>query len=220
MNNNIYIIISIILICFLIIKIISYTLFYNIDSSLVKINKIKLKNFLKTLDTKIETKFIIPHLELGDNLIINGLIRNYLEKYNVVLVCKYNYKKQLEYMYDDILNNNNNNKLYLYEIKGGLIENINIYNEVPIDSNIKKYMKNNNIDLIIFTYYRLYYGKLFTYNRNYPAYLYTDLNISENIQYTKFKIPRDYERENKLYQDLIKIIGSKYIIVIEDKKGN
>lgn len=220
MNNNKYIsiIISIIIICIITIKIFYYFLFYDVNPILVKTNKIKLIKFIETLDTRIETKFIIPHLELGDNIIINGLIRHYLENYNVVLVCKYNYKKQLENMYSDILNNNNNNKIYLYDINGGMVENIHIYNELPIDSNMKKYMKKYDIELIVFNGYKLYYNDIFRYNPNYPTYLYTDLNIDENIQYNKFKITRNYEKEDELYQKLIKIIGSKYVIIIEDRK--
>jgi len=214
----IYIIISIIILCIFTIKLFYYLFFYDVDQNLVKINKKKLINFIKTLDTTIETKFIIPHLELGDNLIINGLIRHYLENSNVVLVCKYNYKTQLEYMYDDILNNNNNNKLYLYDIKGGRLENINIFNELPIDFNIKKIMKKNNIDFIVFNVFKIYYNDFFSYNPNYPSYLYTDLNIDDNIQYSKFKVVRNYEKEDKLYQELVKIIGTNYVIIIEDKK--
>jgi len=222
MNNikYIYLLLSIILLCIITLKIFYYLLFINIDPELVKINRIRLLKFIKTLDTTIDTKFIIPHLELGDNLIINGLIRHYLENSNVVLVCKYNYKIQLEHMYSDLLNNINNNKIYLYDINGGNIEKINIYNELPIDYNIKKYFKQNNIDLIIFNAYNLYYNKIFIYNPNYPSYLYTNLNIDENIQYSKFKIVRNYEKEDKLYQELVKIIGSKYVIIIEDRKRN
>jgi hypothetical protein len=121
-------------------------------------------------------------------------------------------------MYADVLNNKNNNMLYLYDILGGTLEKINIYNELPINFNIKQIMKKNNIDLIVFNLYKIYYNSFFSYDPNYPTYLYTDLKLDKNIQYDKFKIIRNYKKEDELYQKLIKIIGTNYIIIIEDRE--
>jgi hypothetical protein len=229
MNNNIYILLILILLFYIndyiyyIVLLDKYIKSYDINYKLLNKNKIKLTNFLKKIKSRIKTNFIIPHLEIGDNIVINGMIRYYLEKNNVVLVCKYMYKKQIEYMYADILNNNLNNninKLYIYDISGGEIENKNIYNELPIDDSIKRYMKNNNIELIIFNSYKLYYSIIPINYTEYPDYLYSDVNINKKFQYTKFKIPRNFETENILYNKLINLIGKKYIIIIDDEKRN
>ena len=49
---------------------------------------------------------------------------------------------------------------------------------------------------------------------------YTKLNLDSDIAYNYFKIVRDYEREDKLYNKLINITGYKYIILVDDQKRN
>jgi len=225
--NKIYIYIIILIIFIIILKteefvfymynLYNYIKSYDINNNLIIKNKKKLKKFLNKIKSKNKTIFIIPHLEIGDNIIINGMIRYYLTDYRVVLVCKDMFKKQIEYMYEDILKNNLN-KLFIYNIRGGTMENKNIYNELPIDDNIKIYMKSNNIELIVFNLYKVYYSMIPIYNENYPSLFYTQLNLDKTIQYTKFKIPRNYDKEDILYQKLINIVGKNYIIVWEDIK--
>ena len=225
MNNNI-IIIPIIIIYFVIIIVIYYI--ENILYPIPKIkskkqilkNKNKLKNFFELININNNpTLFIIPHLELGDNLIINGMIRYYLENNNVILVCKQNYLEQLNEMYKDVLDVNNKCILKLYPIKGGTIENLNIFNEVPIDKEIIYYFNNNNIKLLIFNNHKPNYNQYpHIIPQTYPTFFYTNFNLNPNIQYTKFKINRDLEKEDNLYQKLINIIGNNYIVIIDDEK--
>jgi len=173
---------------------------------------------MKIVDKTKKTLFIIPHLELGNNLIINGMIRFLLNKYNIILVCKENYKEQIEIMYMDILGTNT---LYLYYVKGGTIENIYLYNELPIDNNTKKLFNDNNIKLSIFNGYKSTYSEIdYIPKLNYPKFFYDDMNLDWNIQYKYFKIIRKHEEEEELYLKLTNIIGKKYIVVIDDEKRN
>ena len=96
-------------------------------------SKIKLINFVNSnLDQTSEKLIIFPHLELGDNIIFNGIVRHYCSIYKkVILICKVTYVKQLEYMYNDL------NNLILYPIKGGEVENINVLDELYYDNEIK-----------------------------------------------------------------------------------
>jgi hypothetical protein len=190
----------------------------NIDKNVIIITEY-FKNYILNNKTNAKTLFIIPHLELGDNLIINGMIHHYLEKQNVILVCKLKYLEQLEIMYANTFDKKY--KLYFYPVKGGTVENINVYNEIPINDELTKYLNDNNIYLNIFNGYKMNYYKMpnIVIN-NYPMYFYNHNMLNNKLQYTKFKISRNENEEDKLYQRLINIIGSNYIIIIDDEKRN
>jgi hypothetical protein len=105
-------------ICVLIIILLIIYLLINKQQRLLLINtsKNRIFDFISTKISVNDNKnlILLPHLELGDNIIINGIVRHYCTIYNnVILICKKNYKKQLEYMYSDL------NNLLLYPIRGG-----------------------------------------------------------------------------------------------------
>jgi len=223
MNSGIIIYVSI-LILIVWIYLIEYNRIYKLQPKKIVKNTKKLvdyiQNYLKIVKNNNKTLFIIPHLELGDNLIINGMIRYYVTKYNVILVVKEIYKEQINIMYSDLLSENNK-KLYFYYVKGGIIENIYLLNELPIDYNLKKLLNDNNIKTMIFNEYKsLYLESQNFIPINYPQYFYTDFNLDWKIQYTYFKINRNMEEENDLYNRLINITGEKYIVIIDDEKRN
>jgi hypothetical protein len=190
----------------------------NIDKNRIIITEY-FKNYILNNETNTKTLFIIPHLELGDNLIINGMIHHYLEKQNVILVCKLKYLEQLEIMYANTFDKKY--KLYFYPVKGGSLENINIYNEIPIDEKLTEYLNDNNIHVNIFNGYKLNYYKLPNIVLNsYPMYFYNDNRLDNTIQYTKFKISKNEKEEDEIYQRLINTIGTNYIVIIDDEKRN
>ena len=187
-----------------------------------KTNYNKIRNFVVTkLNGDGKKLILLPHLELGDNIVLNGAVRYLCSVYNkVVLVCKQAYLKQLEYMYSDLDN------LILYPIKGGIIENINPSSEFYYDENVESIFNDYDITFIpICMYYDYYYNKTECDRSKcgklkYPYDFYDYLNLSGNIRYPYFKINRDYKSEDILYNNLINIIGDKYNIIIDDEKRN
>ena len=181
------------------------------------INKYKppLINFIKSnLDKNASNLFIIPHLELGDSIVINGAIRYFCNKYDtVVMICKESYYNQISFMYTDL------NNLIIYSISDkNIYKNMNKY--IPYSDNTV-----NNL----FSEYNITYlpmgcfdtEKSFSVDADYfPNRIYNELNLNINIAYSHFKINRDYNRENELYNELVNIIGSKYIVIIDDEKRN
>jgi hypothetical protein len=226
MKDIYFIIGSIIVLIFL------YIISTNKVNSIVSriISKIKLINFIKSnLDKTSEKLIIFPHLELGDNIIFNGIVRHYCSIYKkVILICKVTYVKQLEYMYNDL------NNLILYPIKGGEIENINVLDELYYDNEIKNIFIDYNIKFIAINSYKKYYdtnndnlkgyiNKLY-YGKDkiteYPLIFFNELNLPYDIRYTNFKVNRNYIIENEIYVKLINILGYKYNIIIDDEKRN
>lgn len=189
---------------------------------LIQNNKKKIYNFIITninnnsLNTNNRNLILLPHLELGDNIIINGIVRHYCTIYsNVILICKKNYQKQIEYMYSDLDN------LLLYPINGGIMEGIDIRDEFYYDYEMYNLFNQNNIDFIPMCGYRGAYSDYYVQNsEKYPEYFFEYLNVPYEIRYTKFKINRDNDAENLLYNNLVNIIGDKYIVIIDDEKRN
>lgn len=200
-----------IIIYFIIIILISYYIWnYN-----TKINKIsnkyenRLINLLnnKLINNNEKKLFIIPILELGDSIIINGAIRYFSNKYkNIIYVCKKANYNFISYMYRDL-----DNILYYIIPDKYTKPYINYY--VPINDNIIKIFNNKNI-----TYINMHDN--LSISGDFINRTYYRLNLSNDIAYNYFKIVRNYEREDILYNKLIEIIGDKYIILIDDEKRN
>ena len=182
----------------------------------------RLINFINENITTDNSIFIVNQLELGDNIIINGLIRYYSSIYNnVILVCRNDYFDQLKIMYQDLSN------LYLYQIYNEtkniihLYDFINIY--VPYNDTIILLFKEKKILFQPMAFhinkYKIINRLIIASNIPYPKWLFPT-DIDYNIRYNKFKINRDLEKENKLYDDLVKIIGESYSIIIDDKSRN
>ena len=72
-----------------------YILFFIFDiyytESTILINKYKPRfyKYIISLDKSSKKLFIIPHLELGDSIALNGAIRYYCSKYDIVIICFY-----------------------------------------------------------------------------------------------------------------------------------
>jgi hypothetical protein len=183
----------------------------NKKNKLIKFINTKLNNYNRKL-------FLVISPELGDNIIFNGGIRYYCTKYNkVILVCKKSYYEQISYMYRDL------NNILLYSLPDKYYNQYIIYNIPYKDDEVKKLFSMYNIKYINF--YTKNMDNVYNYIYN---YIYTDnvsrtyktFNLDTNIAYTYFKLIRDNEREQNLYNELINIIGKKYIVIIDDEKRN
>jgi len=212
---NKYIVFSILLFIMLIL-IYRITDFFYIESKTLTI-KYKPK-FIEFINTQVSSKsnklFFLPHLELGDSIVLNGIVRYYCSIYDtVIMVCKKSYYSQIHFMYSDVKN------LILYKVPDK-----NVYRKItqyiPYDTEIKKLFVENNIKLITVGCFKSYYNSDMTGYSSpiFPVWIYNDLKLNINIAYEYFKINRNYKREDELYNNLIKITGFKYIVVIDDEK--
>jgi len=172
-----------------------------------------LVKFINTnLNNNSKKLFLSPLFELGDNIVINGAVRYYCEKYTtVVMVCKKNYYEQISYMYQDLDN-------LLFYVIPDIYANQYLEYYIKIDNDIDNLFKLYNIK------YHNIFNNFVEYNNllklDYVLRTYNALNLDVNIAYKYFKIVRNHNRENELYQQLISIIGNKYVIIIDDEKRN
>jgi hypothetical protein len=211
MDTRKNIIIYFIIIIIIIIILISYYIWnYN-----TKINKIsnkyenRLINLLnnKLINDNEKKLFLIPIFELGDSIILNGAIRYFSNKYkNIIYVCKKTNYNFISYMYRDL-----DNIIYYIIPNKSTKSYINYY--IPINDNIIKIFNNKNI-----TYINMHNN--LSISGDFIKRTYKILELSNDIAYNYFKIVRNYEREDILYNKLIEIIGDKYIILIDDEKRN
>jgi len=206
----------------IIILLLIYNIYYIYINSENKINKIIQKkkiNLVKFINTKLNNPynklFIVISPELGDNIIFNGAIRYFCKKYySVTLVCKKGYYQQISYMYRDI-----DNILYYILPNTYFYNYINYY--LPFNNEINNMLTKYNITYInqinINTKnginYIINHRKIDNIKRNYKS-----IGLEKNIAYDYFKIVRNYESEDILYNKLINITGKKYVIIIDDEK--
>jgi len=208
-------------------KSINYIIFYYIFILIIVISVyytskyyLKTKKIIKNYENKliylINNKFknsdkkllIIPIFELGDSIIINGGIRYFCNKYkNIIYICKKTNYNIISYMYRDI-----NNITYFIIPDKNTLPYLNYY--VPINDITLKLLKLYNFSYINMKNNEILHGGHFVERT------YNNLNLNIDIAYNYFKLVRDYERENILYNKLINITGYKYIILIDDQKRN
>jgi hypothetical protein len=200
------------------VMIIIIVLIYNIEYYINKYNlfvtKIsnkyekKIVNLFNKYNLKNKTKkiFIIPRLELGDNITLNGGINYYSKLYNtIILVCKKSYYNQISYMYKHLDN-------IIFYIIPDRYTNQYITYYIPI----------NNNTLYLFNEYNVNYINMVINKENYIIDFISrqshGIKLSSDILYNYFKVFRNYENENRLYNKLINIIGDKYVIIMDDVK--
>jgi hypothetical protein len=204
---NKYIILLLVLLLLLIYLIID---FYITETNIL-LNKYKPSfiKFIESLDQSSNKLFTIPHLELGDSIALNGAIRYYSSKYDIVImVCKKSYYKQISFMYSDL-----KNIIYYSLPDKNIYRNMTRY--IPYNNEIKELFDKYNITYIPMGCFSLSLNPSMNY---FPTRIYDDLNLNPKIAYSHFKIIRNHEQENILYDKLISIIGNKYIILIDDEK--
>ena len=213
--NKIYIRLSILVFIIIYTCIICKELLYKNTN---KHNNHYANKFISLLNTTYNNNFpkliFIPHFELGDSIVLNGVVRYYCTKYHTVFMpCRSNYYNQIKFMYSDLSN------LVLYNISNNNIyKNIKLY--IPYDKNNIALYDTYNIEFKVLGCMKKFYNKHSkTLSTAFPIWIYDDLKVND-IAYDYFKIVRNHIREDELYNNLINIIGKKYVIIIDDEKRN
>ena len=78
-----YNIIKYTLILFIVLLYFIFDIYYTESTILTNKYKPRFYKYITSLDKSSKKLFIIPHLELGDSIALNGAIRYYCSKYNV-----------------------------------------------------------------------------------------------------------------------------------------
>lgn len=125
--------------------------------------------------------YIYHHLGLGDHIICNGLVRHFKKSYEKIYVfCKPHNFENVKYMYRD-----DPNILIL---------------PIGEDYDVVNYINDNNIESKTL---KVGFNNLWVNNPStFDIGFYNSANIPFNIRFTDFKIIRDYERENYVYNEL------------------
>jgi hypothetical protein len=155
--------------------------------------------------------FFLPHLVLGDQLINQGLVNLFLEKFNkIVLVILESTEETLKalYSYTDkiIFYKINEDK----EISPKYSFNLNHFNQFVQESDFYFYLQgSHNI-----TRQHEILGDCFSKS------FYIELGVNPDEQYNQFKLIRNKEREMELYNKLVEKYGENYVIVHQDKHSD
>jgi hypothetical protein len=154
------------------------------------------------------TLFFIPHMGLGDQIVNNGLINICLEKFNnVILVVKENQLETLKHMYKYT------NKIVFYtvqhdrEISPKYGFDYHKFMQIVQESGYYFYLQCSHN---LFSH-GIIQGKCF--NKSF----YLELGLDPELQYTKFRMDRNHQREMECYNKFIKLHGTDYVIVHQDK---
>jgi hypothetical protein len=148
--------------------------------------------------------FIKHHLGLGDTIIHNGLIRKLSEDNQeceiFVPSCSHNVKN-ISYMFRD------NKKIKIVELK-----------ECSVRS-MESHIKENKYEKIVNTC--LADNSKFSYHTYFDDAFYMSINIDPSVKLKYFRINRDYDLENKVFDELITSKGiTDYLFVHEKPELN
>ena len=118
---------------------------------------------------------ILHHLGLGDQIMLNGMVRHFAEKEHVYLICKNCHEESVKFMYRDICD----------QVTLILVENTNpheIHAKLPKGSRIlplATYGMENNV------------WENFTQVTNWAHGVYLQAKVNPLYMYTKFKVVQD-----------------------------
>ena len=118
---------------------------------------------------------ILHHLGLGDQIMLNGMVRHFAEKEHVYLMCKNCHEESVKFMYRDICD----------QVTLILVENTNpheIHTKLPKGSRIlplATYGMENNV------------WENFTQATNWAHGVYLQAKVNPLYMYTKFKVVQD-----------------------------
>lgn len=135
---------------------------------------------------------ILHHLGLGDQIMLNGMVRHFAEIHpNVHIVVKNCHKDSVEFMYRDL-----DNVKYVY------VENTNpreIWGKVKLisDCTVLPLATYGVPDNIWKFFTQTQQGNAFT---NWAHGVYMQAGLNPKYMYSKFKVVRDHSREDKLYE--------------------
>lgn len=144
--------------------------------------------------------YIYHQPNIGDHIIMNGLIRHHAEKSDVTVFCLDTVESHIKYMYRD------NSSIKILSFKSHLdIEKYIIEKKINIHrygwQSLFKLINNHNLSL------------------SFDECLYKLANINFNIRFNKFYVQRDHNIENEVYYKH-NSSNNKYIYVHDDKDKN
>jgi hypothetical protein len=154
-------------------------------------------------------KYIVNHLGLGDQLIICGMVRHYIESgYTVKICARLSHKETCEFMYRDT------NKVEF--------DFVDTAEPREIHSRVKKAVQDGyeyvplasyKISNEMWIWFTLGQGKEMT---NWTHATYIQGGVNPSYMLTKFKVDRDLEREQKVFEKF-NLKKNEYIFVHESK---
>jgi len=140
---------------------------------------------------------ILHHLGLGDQIMLNGMVRHFAENENVNIFVKQNHEKSVEFMYKDIRD----------RVNIIPIDNVNpsyIRSKIPKGSRVLPLATYGMNDAT---------WNVYTSATNWAHGVYLQAKVNPLYMYSKFKIVRDPSSE-------IQINKSDYIFVHDDHERN
>lgn len=162
----------------------------------------------------MSTLYIRHHLELGDNLICNSIIRNYSKLYDKInLFVKPSNLYSVKFMYRDLKNIRyivgDNDHIQKF-INSNNIKNIN-YIIGDYDYS-KKNVNNNDIKNFLIIGFK----DFMRMNINFDKYFYIQANLDFEKKWSDFYIERDLISEKKLF-NYLNLKEKEYIFVHDDE---
>lgn len=152
------------------------------------------------MDETKEDLIIIPHLGLGDQIVINGLVRilHNSGKYKKIrLVTQQKFLSNVEFMYRDLSN----------------IDYISSENNLNVDS-VSNIVKSKYVGKFLDRWW--YNTKAVNVHEE---EVYTSLGYKWTDRYEHFSVDRDFDKENKVFLKLI-TDSKPYIVVCDDPSRN
>jgi hypothetical protein len=141
--------------------------------------------------------YILPHLGMGDYIIVNGLIRNIIKRApakNYILFCNDRFTISVPFMFRDIKN-----------MAYSIIPQIEMNEHV-----IQPYIKDFIYELILIGYHHM------DYKTPSDMMFYKQFSVDFEKRWTDFYVERDNERELNLFNSY-NIKENEYILIQEDK---
>jgi hypothetical protein len=141
-------------------------------------------------------KYIYHHLGLGDHIICNGMVRLFYERYGKIkLFSKNGNLENVKFMFSDLSN----------------LELIPVNNDYDVESYIIKNNIQNDLIKIGFSEMRRHQPP-----HTFDQAFYKIAQMDFNTRFDYFKVPRNYEAENSVYNEL-NPTNEPYIFVHDDK---
>ena len=161
---------------------------------------------------------VFPHLGLGDQIIMSGFIHYILENHdpNKILIIAYdNYqKKTLEHLYSDTPKVSFH---YIEHPNGRFSPFINSLNGRPFQSPIE--MKGEIFYLLNFGLHSQYMCSSLP-NHSWADSFYLQGNLDPSYRFSYFKLPKNMEESDILFDKITKKVGEKYVLIHDEPKTN